>query len=372
MPNCAAPSACPFGGQIYSIMPHQILIPITIITGFLGAGKTRFLSQLLASPDMQHTLVVINEFGEFSLDHLLVENVTAQTSEQIFELPNGCLCCSAQGELVEKLASLIEQKQAGTLNFNRLMIETSGVTDTKILVENLWKIKEIRQSFSLSKVITLISALEWSQSQAQFNEVSQQLAISDVILVSKSDLLPAKTRDQELANLISEIELNGAAVPVHVLPLEIIQLHKIGEIDEKKQVLKSVTNNNRAHSQIYKTFVLRTNIPVSESTIEGFMNTLLSKYPNNLLRVKGLVYTIENSQQPLVVQAVKSTLSPLTWLTRWSAPPSTYLTVIHTGNVSTQITALFEGYLNIPKIDQPDKAALSDNPLSITGVGKFQ
>ena len=350
----------------------QLLVPITIITGFLGAGKTRFLSQLLALPDMQNTLVVINEFGEFSLDHILVENVTAQTNEQIFELPNGCLCCSAQGKLVEKLVSLFEQKQAGTLNFNRLIIETSGVTDTRILVENLWNINQIRQCYNLSKVITLVSALEWSQSQTQFDEVGQQLAISDVILVSKSDLLPAKTHDQELAALVSEIELNSAAVPIHILPLEFSQLNEICEYGGENKVLKNVANNNHAHSQTYKTFTLQSNIPISESTVDLFMNTLLSKYPDNLLRVKGLVYTIENPQQPLVVQAVKSTLSPLTWLTRWSAPPSICLTVIHTGNVSKQITALFEGYLNIAKIDQPDKAALSDNPLSITGLGKFK
>ncbi len=350
----------------------QSLIPITIITGFLGAGKTRFLSQLLALPDMQNTLVVINEFGEFSLDHMLVENITTQSSEQIFELPNGCLCCSAQGELVEKLVSLFEQKQAGTLSFNRLIIETSGVTDTKILVENLWNINEIRQCYSLSKVITLVSALEWSHNQTQFDEVGQQLAISDVILISKSDLLPVKTQDQELVNLVSEIELNSAAVPVHVLPLKIDLLNKTCEYSGENKILKNVTNNNHAHSQTYKTFTLQSNNPISEGTIELFMNTLLSKYPDNLLRVKGLVYTIENPQQPLVVQAVKSTLSPLTWLTRWSAPPSICLTVIHTGNVSKQITALFEGYLNIAKIDQPDKAALSDNPLSITGLGKFK
>ena len=350
----------------------QTLIPITIITGFLGAGKTRFLSQLLALPDMQNTLVVINEFGEFSLDHMLVENVTARTNEQIFELPNGCLCCSAQGELVEKLISLFEQKQAGALNFNRLIIETSGVTDTKILVENLWNIDEIRQCYNLSKVITLVSALEWSQSQTRFDEVGQQLAISDVILISKSELLPVKTRDQEMAILLSEIELNSAAVPIHILPLEINQLKKVYEYCGENQILKNVANNNHTHAQIYKTFTLQSNNPISESTIELFMNTLLSKYPDNLLRVKGLVYTIENPQQPLVVQAVKSTLSPPTWLTGWNAPPATCLTVIHTGNVSKQITALFEGYLNIPGIDQPDKAALSDNPLSITGLGKFK
>ena len=343
--------------------------PVTIITGFLGSGKTRFLSELLSSGAITNAAVIINEFGEFSLDHLLVE----YTRDQIFELPDGCLCCSANGELTNRMMELIDKKQRQQIDFDHLIIETSGLADTTNLVANLWNHPAIRNHFQLSGIITVISAIEWSQIQTGFIEAEGQLAIGDGIIITKTDLLPEFSANQQLAHLKAIIESVNKTAKCYVAPLSSQQLVQV------VNPFTDISNHSVDHAIVakshnllsYHTCSLHHNLPIPLSTIEFFMDILLTRHADILLRAKGLVLSRENPDRPLVVQAVGSTLSPFSWLKAWDMDPQTRLTLIHTGKNNDIFEELFNNILNIPSIDQPDKAALSNNPLSITGLGSF-
>jgi G3E family GTPase len=350
-----------------NIKDIQSSIPVVIITGFLGSGKTSFLSTILKLEELSKSAVIINEFGEYGLDHLLVE----YSDSPIFELPNGCICCNARTDLIDKMLLLTSGRKHGTLDFDRIIIETTGVADTTNLIATLWNISAIRDEFQLSKIITVVSALEWPQIQSDFDEADSQLAISDAILISKSDLLPASTADQQLAHLKAAIGLVNDRADCFFLPLSPEQSCLLINDSETGSIPQPGSEDQHHNTATYKSCTLSHSAPVSISTIEAFMDIMLERYGGNLLRVKGQVLTVENPTRPLIVQAVKSTLSPFSWLKRWSIPPQTRITVIHNGKSNEIFTNLFNAMMDIPSIDQPDKTALSDNPLSIRGHGKF-
>jgi len=354
-------------------------LPVIIVTGFLGSGKTSFLSTILKLQEMSNSAVIINEFGEFALDHLLVDYAEHQT----FDLPNGCLCCSARGELVEKMLTLFEQRSHGLVDFERLIIETSGVADAPNLIETLWADRQIRDRFKLAKIITVISAVEWSEEWSNNtgtdDEANNQLAISDTVIVSKSDLLAQKTRDEQLAHLQAAMEMINGSANYYFTPLANEPLRQIIDLSpETSQQTRSAIASPRTNETTtvhnitaFKTCTLSHDSPLAKQTIDLFIDILLGRHAQSLLRVKGLVATIENPDQPLVIQAVKSTRSPDTWLKQWSGPRQTRLTLIHRGHSNEKFIDLFNS-LDIPAIDRPDKKALSDNPLSITGLGGFK
>ena len=347
---------------------HDFPIQVTIITGLLGSGKTSFLSHLLTTRQMAHCAVIINEFGEIGLDHLLVE----YTHEEIFALPNGCLCCGARGQLIDKMLNLANENSQGSVNFKRLIIETSGIADTSNLIQNLWNNSQIATRFRLSNIITLVSAHEWSSSRNIYNEADAQLAISDKIVISKSDMLASKTRDQELAHLISQVEMINATADYYISPLSPENLQEICSSGIKKfpeiNRAKGIDHNTNS----YNSCTLRHDLPVPINTIELLMEILLSRHGEDLLRVKGLVLTCENRNKPMLIQAVNTTLSPFSWLKQWSEIASTQITLIHRGKSNQIFHDLFDSLLNKPAIDQPDKAVLRENPLSIPGLGEFK
>ena len=341
-------------------------IQLIIITGFLGAGKTSFLAKLLSLDEMSNTAVIINEFGEIGLDHLLIDYV----HDQISQLPNGCLCCSARGELIEKLLDLADGKLNGLRDFDRIIIETTGVADTANLVENLWKNSQLIQKFQLARIITIVSALEWQNPNA--GEFGNQLAICDTVIISKADLLDRHSRDEDLAHLVAEIELINPSADHYLAPLSPTKLKEF--INPASQIpFQSQTPDDRFHNtNFYKTCTLQHNSPIKLGTIEIFMNLLLTRHGDTLLRSKGLVFTAQRPATPLVFQTVKSTPSPFTWLKQWEGEPQTQITLIHTSRSNRIFLELFSSILDIPTLDQPDKAALEDNPLSITGIGRFR
>ena len=353
-------------------------LPVIIVTGFLGSGKTSFLSTILKLEEMSNSAVIINEFGDFALDHLLVDYAEHQT----FDLPNGCLCCGARGELVDKMLALFEQKQSGQIEFERLIIETSGVADAASLNEALWSDNQITDRYRLAKIITLASAVEWSASARTHDEATGQLAISDAVIVSKSDLLPEVTRAGQLAHLQAVMELINSSANYFFTPLANEQLMQIVDIspEANEQIRQANISSSFRAEQIvsthdtaaFKSITLCHDSPLAKNTVDLFIDILLSRHAENLLRVKGVVATIESPDQPLVIQVVKSTRSPDTWLKQWSGPRQTRLTLIHREISDGIFIDLFNSLLNIPSIDQPDKAALSDNPLSITGLGGFK
>ncbi len=168
-------------------------VPVSILTGFLGAGKTTLLNRLLKDPDLSDTAVIINEFGDVSIDHLLVE----ASSDGVIELSDGCLCCTVRGELVDTLADLMDRMQTGRIKpLKRVVIETTGLADPAPVLQSVIGNPVIAQSFRLDGVVTVVDAVNGLQTLANHEEALKQVAVADRIVISKAGLADPTRLDE--------------------------------------------------------------------------------------------------------------------------------------------------------------------------------
>ena len=158
-------------------------VPITLLTGFLGSGKTTLLKQLLSAPQLADTVVIINEFGEVSIDHLIVANL----AESIVELRNGCLCCSIRGDLALTLHDLLYRRQLGDLPpFARIVIETSGLADPVPLAHTLMVTPALQKRVRLARIVTVVDALNVVATVDAHETAGDQIALADLLVLSKT------------------------------------------------------------------------------------------------------------------------------------------------------------------------------------------
>jgi G3E family GTPase len=162
-------------------MSTSNLIPVTVITGFLGAGKTTLLNRILTEHHGKRIAVIENEFGEIAIDHQLV----IQSDEEIFELNNGCICCRVRGDLIRILAKLRQRKD----KFDYVLIETTGMADPGPVAQTFFTDEEVKESFTLDSIVTVVDAKHVSLHFDDMREVREQIGFADVILLNKQDLV---------------------------------------------------------------------------------------------------------------------------------------------------------------------------------------
>src|SRR5919106_1096322 len=164
---------------------YAALIPVNVVTGFLGSGKTTLLNRLLRSPQLARTAVLVNEFGEVALDHLLLEKVDAAT----VILQSGCVCCTIRGDLAEAIRALFGRRERGLVpRFDRLAIETTGLADPAPIVATLMAEPVIRHHFRLGSIVTTVDAVNGALHLAANPESRKQVAVADRLVVTKTDL----------------------------------------------------------------------------------------------------------------------------------------------------------------------------------------
>src|SRR6201989_2889877 len=166
-------------------MSHSETLPTTVLTGFLGSGKTTLLRRALASPAFAYTAVVINEIGEISIDHHLVDFVEGS----VLELPGGCLCCAVREDLARTLRSLLDRRDAGEIRrFRRVVIETPGLSAPAPILFTLGADPMLDHSLHLARVVTLVDAVTGADSLDRFAEAARQVALADTFALHKTDI----------------------------------------------------------------------------------------------------------------------------------------------------------------------------------------
>ncbi|RLA44793.1 MAG: GTP-binding protein [Gammaproteobacteria bacterium] len=307
------------------------MIPVTVITGFLGSGKTTFISRLLQSPDLADTAVIVNEFGETDLDHTLI----ASSSENILQLMNGCICCTIREDLALELRNLYLLRTLGDVpRFNRVLIETTGLADPVPIIHTFMANTELRKVYRMQSVITLVDAVVGARTLGDQDVSRRQVALADQLLISKTDIAaPA-----ELASLRDVLtDINPAASISNTRDFTVADLGRANyyPLPKNKSKMEEWLGGQHAlgHGSGIQTFTLKFEELMDLTDLILFFQELVNYQPEKLLRVKGLVAVEGKTATPAVVHCIRDKVYPLVWLESWPAnmKPATQLVFITDG-----------------------------------------
>lgn len=365
-------------------------IPLTLLTGFLGAGKTTLLNRLLRDPALKDTAVIINEFGEIPLDHLLVEKI----EDNMVVLSSGCLCCTLRGDLVTALEKLLRDLDNHRVSFNRVVLETTGLADPAPLLQTLMSHPYLVLRFRLDGVVTLIDAINGEETLDQHPEAVKQAAIADRLIISKTDLASGSKAPASLVARLRALNpaaplldmAAGEAVPANLFNCGLYNPdskspdvrrwlaeeayataeadhhdHHHGHNDHHHDVNRHDVNR---HDDRVRAFTLASEAAIPAATFELFLDLLKSMHGPNLLRVKGIVKIAELPDTPVVIHGVQHIFHPPAQLEAWpDSDRRSRLVFIVRDIAPRNIRELFDVFLGQIRADQPDQSALLDNPL---------
>jgi len=351
--------------------PDQTRIPVTVLTGFLGSGKTSLLNRLLKTPSLEGAMVLINEFGEVGIDHLLVET----SQEEMIELSNGCLCCTIRSDLIDRLEDLLTRIAEGQLKrISRLIIETTGLADPVPILQLFMTHPLLLHRFHHDGVVTVVDAIHATQTLDSYEEARRQVALADRIVISKSDLLPEEGALHSLLahlknfNSTAEIHINDPTQKIDMVLLPTLLAQGFNRFDNKNFNLGH--DHHYHHGQTIHSFCLEYDKPLPLHTIEAFLSQISTRYAVSIMRLKGIVLTTQHPDRPLVVQGIQGLFHPPQWLDGWGKlEHQTCLVLIVDGGVTRQeIEELFSSFSGQIGIDRADFQAFAANPLAIAGL----
>jgi len=305
------------------------LVPVNVVTGFLGSGKTTLLRRLLGSPQMARTVVLINEFGEIGLDHLLVERV----EESVVLLQSGCICCSIRDDLKSALRALLARRDRAEIpEFDRVVIETTGLADPGPILYTLAREPVVRHHFRLSNVITTVDALNANLHLSRNPEGVKQVAAADRLIITKTDLAGsaqvAAVREV-LAHLNASAEVldasDGDIGPDRLLvarpfdsqlPRFRLVAGEPGHAQIGARADATYVQELRRHSAGVASLSLVLDDPLDWSAFGIWLSMLLNRHGENLLRVKGILQ-VQGMSAPVFINAVQHIVHPPQHLERW-------------------------------------------------------
>lgn len=336
-------------------------VPLHVVTGFLGAGKTTLINRLLRARELADALVIVNEWGEVAIDHLLYEAIAGE----VIVMPSGCLCCSLRGDLIDCLHDLLARRDAGALApFSRIVLETSGLSDPTPILAALMANSILARRTILAGVTTLVDVVNGGATLAAHGEARRQVALADRIALTKSDLLEAPDRAVRLARLRATIaRLNPVA------PLLDVAAGEFGLADFLSEPLDFAPRAGEAdagrHSDSIRAYAFASAVPLGAPALARFLEALRSMLGPRLLRVKGLAAIAEHADEPLLIQGAQHIFHAPRRLEAWpDGEPRTRLVVIVDGVERAAVERLWAALSGVPQIDAPDLAALLENPLA--------
>jgi G3E family GTPase len=331
-------------------------IPAFVLTGFLGAGKTTLLNRLLKDPALADTAVVINEYGDAGLDHLLVQ----KSGDGVVLLSSGCLCCSLRGDLLDTLADLAARRADGSLPpFARVVIETTGLAHPTPVLQTLLAPQLVAAGYRLAAVVAVADAQRGGALLDEHPESLAQLAVADRILVSKADLAP------DIAPFIARLAVLNPQARIDsvqdVQPAELLAAPAFTPVlPQKPRPFFS------AHDTSIASFVLTTVKAMEPYRLVGFLDELRERHGEGLLRLKGLVRLADEPARPVLIQGVQHVLHPPERLSAWpDGDERTRIVLITKGLDQRRIEDLFAAFTGDIRLDAPDREALTNNPLAL-------
>ncbi|HZK90794.1 MAG TPA: GTP-binding protein [Stellaceae bacterium] len=285
--------------------PRGARIPVSIVTGFLGAGKTTLIRALLDSPAGANTAVVVNEYGEIGIDNALLRG----SSDATVLLGNGCMCCLARSDLQETLRGLFADRARGVVpGFQRVVIETSGLADPGPLLQTFASDRALGQEFHLQALVAVVDAPNGARNLASAPEAREQVALADRIVLTKTDLADPAALIAQIAALTAAPvarALNGAIEPGYLL-------------DERLDLAARIPEHDHAHAHSHgiDSFAIAFDKPLRWPAFEQAMAVLTALRGADLLRVKGIV-AVDGVKGPVVVHAVQHTAHRPVELETW-------------------------------------------------------
>ncbi|WP_163265761.1 CobW family GTP-binding protein [Chelativorans alearense] len=339
-------------------------IVLDIVTGFLGAGKTTLINRLLKDPALADTAVIVNEFGEISIDHLLVE----QASDGVIELGDGCLCCTVRGALVDTLAALAGRAQ----KLRRVVVETTGLADPVPVLQAVMAHPELSRTYSVGSVVTVVDAVNGAATLDAHEEALSQVVVADRLLLTKGDLAPDKDRQaliRHMAALNPNAEILDARAPE-------AGSAAMFERDAGPRTAPPPAahhdhdhpHDHGHHEGRFQSVSLTHDRPLPQAAVENFLDLLATQQGEHILRIKGLVETIEEPSRPLLVQGAQRLLHAPERLSRWpDSGRGTRIVVIGHALDVDYVRRIFAAFAGQAAVDTPDRTALEHNPLAIPG-----
>jgi len=303
------------------------LIPATILTGFLGSGKTTLLKRVLTEAHGQKIAVVENEFGSENIDN---EILVQDSTEQIIQLNNGCVCCSIREDLRTTLSDLAEKRRKGELKFDRVVIETTGLADPGPVAQTFFMDDEIAESYLLDSILTLVDAKHGNDQLDTRQEARRQIGFADQIFISKTDLVD----DATVADLTHRIKHMNPRAPqrkVHFGEVPIAEVFDLrgfnlnAKLDIDPDFLKADDHDHHghdhdhdhdhehgehcdhphhhAHDDDVKSFVFKSDKAFNPAKLEDFLGAIVQVYGPKMLRYKG-VLNMKGSDKKVIFQGV--------------------------------------------------------------------
>jgi G3E family GTPase len=309
-----------------------MLIPATVLTGFLGAGKTTLLKRILSESHGLKIAVIENEFGEENIDN---EILVADTKEHIVQMSNGCVCCTIREDLRTTLQDLAEKRRKGELDFERVVIETTGLADPGPVAQTFFMDDEIAESYLLDAVLTLVDAKHAAQTLNDRQEARRQVGFADQIFISKSELVSA----QELDALQHRLKHMNPRAPQHIVHLGEIAIDKVFDLRgfnlnttlEIDPDFLSDSHHNHAHDahcdhpshqhdhahhghdhdhghhhhhdDDVKSFVFKADRALDPAKLEDFLGAIVNIYGPRMLRYKGVLH-MKGTERKVIFQGV--------------------------------------------------------------------
>jgi G3E family GTPase len=309
-------------------------IPVSVLTGFLGSGKTTLLRRLLTEPGMDRTAVLINEFGEIGLDHLLVKSVL----EGAVVLQNGCICCTLKTDLREGIAGILDSRYAGTFpDFDRIVVETTGLADPAPIAQTLLIDPMLRNQVRLANIVTTVDGMLGADQLGTHEESLRQAAVADRLVITKTDMIQSD-RVETLAAALSRLNPTARIFDVNSAHFDANALLTAGVTDPATKLAEvrhwlANTEPDDAHGQSHhghgdhvhlggnhsvdiQSFSLRVEEEIDWTAFGIWLTLLLHRHGTKILRVKGLL-RVPDAAGPIVLHGVQHVIHPPVHLDEW-------------------------------------------------------